>query len=338
MRGHTTMGGMRLVVTGLFAGLAMGYALHRTKLALHGSFAGLPDRIPRVFRTWLLAVMIGVLGLTVVFASDAWPQLSRGLPLRPIPNIVGGILMGFGMVLAVTTASGLFYNLGAGAVTCLVGLAGFVLGDAAGGWLELPGDKGILRAGEDATVPGVLGVPHWTVAVPFAVAVIVLLAYWRTPGERPRQRDQLGWLVGGVVLGVALVASWILAGIGGHDFGPNTEGFVSSLIRGEPDGWEGSFVMALIPGAAVAAVVASSWELSRAHTGRLVRLALGGLFLGLGGQIAGGCNLGHGLSGVAQLSISSWIVVGAIVAGIMVGRRLWSVTAEELRDMGDRLG
>ncbi|MCZ7531249.1 MAG: YeeE/YedE family protein [Acidimicrobiia bacterium] len=329
---------MLLLVTGVGAGLAMGYALQRTKLALHGSFAGLPDRIPRVFRTWLLAVMIGVLGLTAVFASDMWPQLSRGLPFRPLPNIVGGLLLGFGMVLAVTTASGLFYNLGSGAVTCLVGLVGFMAGDAIGGWFEFPGDKGVLAAGEGATLPGVLDVPHWSVAVPLAVVVILALAFWPVSPEAPRARDQLGWVVGGTVLGLALVGAWILAGVGGHDFGPNTEGFVSSLIRGQPDEWEGSFVVALIPGAAAAALLASSWSLSRAHAGRLLRLFVGGLLLGLGGQIAGGCNLGHGLSGVAQLSLSSWLVVAAIVGGIMGGRRVLTVTEAELHEMGDRLG
>ncbi len=188
------MADMLLIVTGVGAGLAMGYALQRTKLALHGSFAGLPDRIPRVFRTWLLAVMIGVLGLTAVFASDAWPQLSRGLPFRPLPNIVGGLLLGFGMVLAVTTASGLFYNLGSGAVTCLVGLVGFMAGDAIGGWFEFPGDKGVLAAGEGATLPGVLDVPHWSVAVPLAVVVILGLAFWPVSPEAPRAWiSWVGW-------------------------------------------------------------------------------------------------------------------------------------------------
>lgn len=328
---------MRLVVTGVLGGLAMGYALQRTKLALHGSFVGYPDRLPRVFRTWILAVTIGALGLTVIYAADWWPELNQGLAFRPAANTVGGLILGFGMVLAVTSASGLFYNLGAGTITCLIGLVGFVLGDAIGGWIELPGG-GVIGAGEQATLPGVLHVPRWTVSVPLAVLVIVGLALRPARSEKPRVRDQLGWIVGGTVLGVALVASWALAGAGGHDFGPNTEGAVSSLIRGQPDRWEGAFVLALIPGAAVAALTTSAWELSRAHAGRLVKLLVGGLLLGLGGQIAGGCNLGHGLSGVAQLGLSSWLVVAAIIGGIVVGRRVLAVTEDELHELGDRLG
>jgi len=42
--------------------------------------------------------------------------------------------------------------------------------------------------------------------------------------------------------------------------------------------------------------------------------------LGAGGWIAGGCNLGHGLSGIAQLNVSSFVVVTAMVAGVGVAR------------------
>ncbi len=53
---------------------------------------------------------------------------------------------------------------------------------------------------------------------------------------------------------------------------------------------------------------------------RYLQLAAGGLLLGAGGWIAGGCNLGHGLSGVAQLNVSSFVVVTAMVAGVWVAR------------------
>jgi len=45
-------------------------------------------------------------------------------------------------------------------------------------------------------------------------------------------------------------------------------------------------------------------------------VAVGGFLLGAGGWIAGGCNLGHGLSGAAQLNVSSWVVVASMAAGV----------------------
>lgn len=332
-------GVVRLVVTGVVAGVLLGYALQRSKLSLHTTWAGLPDGRWIVFRTWLLGVMIGVLGLTAIYASGAWSQLNEGLPLRPFPNALGGLLLGIGLVLALTSASGLFYNLGAGSVTCVVGIAGFTIGDAVGGWFELPGHRAVLDAGEGATLPGWLGVPHWVVAVPLALVVIGLLVRWR-PGarDRPELPDQWPWLAGGAALGLTLVGAWALAGIGGHDFGPNTEGAVSSLLRGDPNRWEGAFVLALVPGAFVAAGTTGALRFARSHAGRLARLLLGGIVLGLGGQIAGGCHLGHGLSGVAQLGIGSWLVAASIVAGVVVGRRFVEISEEELAELGPLLG
>ena len=39
--------------------------------------------------------------------------------------------------------------------------------------------------------------------------------------------------------------------------------------------------------------------------------------MGAGGWIGGGCNLGHGLSGVAQLNVSSLVVVVCMAAGVL---------------------
>ncbi|WP_411969469.1 YeeE/YedE thiosulfate transporter family protein [Geodermatophilus sp. YIM 151500] len=80
-----------------------------------------------------------------------------------------------------------------------------------------------------------------------------------------------------------------------------------------------------VTGPALGAVTVGGWAAARTAGGwwlrgetrvRYGQLALGGALLGAGGRIAGGCNLGHGLSGVAQLNVSSWVVVAAIAVGI----------------------
>jgi uncharacterized protein len=55
---------------------------------------------------------------------------------------------------------------------------------------------------------------------------------------------------------------------------------------------------------------------------RYGQLAAGGFLMGAGGWIAGGCNLGPGLSGTAQLNVSSWVVLAAMPAG--VGLTAWA--------------
>lgn len=53
---------------------------------------------------------------------------------------------------------------------------------------------------------------------------------------------------------------------------------------------------------------------------RYVQLAAGGALMGAGARLAGGCSLGHTLSGVAQLNLLSLLVVAAMVGGIAMTR------------------
>ncbi len=71
----------------------------------------------------------------------------------------------------------------------------------------------------------------------------------------------------------------------------------------------------------------------RSETGtRYVQLALGGVLIGAGGLIAGGCNLGHGVSGAAQLSISSFVAVAGMIGGVALAAAVRERIADPLRD------
>lgn len=63
-------------------------------------------------------------------------------------------------------------------------------------------------------------------------------------------------------------------------------------------------------------------------TDPLIRSAaalLGGILLGFGARMAGGCTSGHGISGTLQLSVVSWVAAacffagGILVAGLLFG-------------------
>ncbi|MEY8838008.1 YeeE/YedE thiosulfate transporter family protein, partial [Cribrihabitans sp. XS_ASV171] len=68
--------------------------------------------------------------------------------------------------------------------------------------------------------------------------------------------------------------------------------------------------------ALIAALFAGSfrWQSfeSPAQTGRYVA---GGVLMGLGGVLAGGCTLGAGLSGLPTLSVAALLALGAMAAG-----------------------
>ena len=56
-----------------------------------------------------------------------------------------------------------------------------------------------------------------------------------------------------------------------------------------------------------------SWRASRADV--MVQQFAGGLIMGVGGAIAGGCSIGHGLTGIATLAMSSIVSMASIIFG-----------------------
>jgi uncharacterized membrane protein YedE/YeeE len=312
---------MSAIAAGIVAGLLLGYALQRSDLCFHSAFRGLWERRFDVVRGYALAVGIAAVGLSLVFALGPWDQLSRGLGFRPVSVITGGLMIGVGMVVAVSCTSGLFYKLGSGMLGASVGLLGWALGELAARDLRLPGPT-VLGGGDEGTIPGVLGVPRLAIALPALAIVAFLLWRGRHAGHADPSREawRWHWPAIGVGVGLAAVAGWMLAGAGGATFGPSTTGAVSGIVDGSPNEWQLAFLVAIVGGSAVAARRHGGWWVRGESARRFTGLFAGGLLLGAGGIIAGGCNLGHGLSGMAQLNVSSSVAVLSMIGGVGLAR------------------
>lgn len=308
------------ILTGLLAGVAMGFVLHRGQLCFHAAIAeGYQNRFV-LARGWALGVTLATVGLSVLYLVPGTSGLNQGLAFAPVSNMVGGLVIGAGMAVARSCVSGLFYKLGAGMLGALVGIAGWAVGEVAARQVTVPGPR-VLAGGLEGTVPGVLGVPRLVVAVVALAAVGLWL--WRRPGtDQPRPDWQWGWGRTGAGLAAAIVGGWALAGLGGADFGPSSVGAVSSVASGSLRVWLLAFLLGIVAGGFLGARrVGAVWVRGESPV-RYAQLAAGGLLLGAGGWIAGGCNLGHGLSGMAQMNVSSIVVVIAIVLGVGATRRV----------------
>lgn len=76
--------------------------------------------------------------------------------------------------------------------------------------------------------------------------------------------------------------------------------------------WEGAEVIGIVLGALVAALIAGEFAIRAPEPKLLLQTFIGGLFMGFGAVVSSGCNIGHILSGVPQLSI------GLIVGGVSI--------------------
>lgn len=94
--------------------------------------------------------------------------------------------------------------------------------------------------------------------------------------------------------------------------------------------WQSMLVIGIVIGSFISAVLSGQFELSflpatefesiinQNIIGRIFSAFTGGILLGFGARLAGGCTSGHGISGTFQLSIASWIsLIAFFVGGVL---------------------
>jgi uncharacterized membrane protein YedE/YeeE len=310
-------------------------------------------------RMWALAIAVAMLGFNLMVAAgwiEARDSIYAGPRLQWLSAVVGGLMFGFGMVIASGCGTRNLVRLGGGNLKALVVL--LVLGLSA--FATMRGITAVLRvetvdrialelpAGQD--LPSLLsagtGLSPRSLAAAIGGGLALLLLAWVL--RRPEGRSGELWL-GGVGIGLCIVALWWVSGrLGYLPEDPNTleEAFVAtnsrrmeSLSMVAPVGYALDWLMffsdkskrltlgivcvaGVAIGSAAAALSSRSfrWE-SFANPADLAHHLVGGVLMGVGGITALGCTVGQGLSGVSTLSLGSFVALAAIVAGAVLALR-----------------
>lgn len=305
---------MIAILTGLLAGAALGAAMQRSGFCTHAAYITAGRGDTGLMKTWAMAVAVGAVGLTLLFGLPGTDDLNRGLAFRPVSTIGGGLVVGLGLVVAASCIGGLFWKFGTGMLGAGVGLTGWVVGELLARQIDLPGPT-LLGGGTDSTWPGVLNLPRWLVVV----AVVAAALIWAgRPGQRSGSEPEHSRRPrrDGLAIGAALTAAWALAAVGDARFGPSSVGAVSSVADGDPAWWLIASLVGLIIGGFVAAKSRGEIWVRGESRPRYLGLGVGGVLLGAGGWWGGGCTLGHGLSGLAQLNVASVVSVAAMGLGV----------------------
>ena len=315
-----------MILLAVLAGLGVGYIFERGDFCFHSTWRGFGRR-PRqldLFRAYLLTLLISiplVQGMIALGWITPWIP-----PFAWRANLVGGLIFGVGMVVSASCITGLFYKLGHGMAGVLVGLIFWALGDIATYLGPLHPWRGALQAGaitvdgESATVINrfglVGGVGLFLLGIGTAVYLLRTARHSRTP--------LWNWPILGAATGLFMSLAWLLARAGGSDYTYGTSGVpagVVSAIMGQNGAgslWIPVALVSLVLGAFIAARRSGAWWLRGETSRRYAELAGGGLLMGIGAAVAGGCNLGHSLVGVPLLSLGSITTTLAMAAGVLL--------------------
>jgi hypothetical protein len=293
----------------LAVGAGFGYGAQRGALCMNSGFRGALEGEWTKLKALGLAVAVQLLLLPVIFTTG----LARParLPLPLLAAVAGGLLFGISMRWAGGCAAGVWYKLGAGDIGALLAILGMALGATASD----VGPLAPLRVALQQAIPN--GAP-WTPAplVSIAAGLLLLAGLSRLA---PGRAGAWGWRTTGLWVGVAAALAWPISAAAGRSFGlavvPGTTALLSGLSGGAHSAWDMWLVLGVLAGGWLAARKKGTVAACTPPPADLVKRFSGGIGLGVGASIATGCTVGQGLTGLALLAPSSFVVMAAIFAG-----------------------
>ncbi|HYH30623.1 MAG TPA: YeeE/YedE family protein [Pseudonocardia sp.] len=345
-----------LLVLGVGLGLGLfhsrfGFTSAWRQLVAVGNGAGLRAHAVLLGTTaTLFALVIGT--GTGLFGAE--PAPSAG-PLG-VGLVLGAFLFGIGMQLGGACASGTLFAVGSGQSTIVLTLFGFIAGSVLYTWaFPLVDDLPALPAVVLSEHIGWFG--SWAVTIAALLVVVAVsraVQARRNPpptGAVPTARGAARVLRGSWPLWVGAVALALLGAavlvVSGGAWGITSAfalwGAKALQALGlHPETWaywqqpELARTLAapvlthktsltdigIIIGAALAATSGGAWILRRSIPWRTALAAvLGGIIMGVGARLAGGCNIGAYLAGIASGSLHGWVWAAAALLGTWIGLR-----------------
>lgn len=319
-----------MVWTGLIIGVIFGVILQRGRICFNSAF-----RDVLIFKDnylmRLAALTLGLESITLlIFAQAGLIKLAPN-PLNWIANIVGGYIFGIGMVLGGGCASGVTYRIGEGMTTAWLAALMFGLtarATEAGlfskwmAWLRsynitVQNNTSLYAPKTGPSVANILGISPWIVSIIFAA-----LMFWYAFGVKNKSQrpSKLNWITASVLIAILAPLAWWASAKAGRNYGLGiTSGWMNilSVYTGNVKlNWIGSEVLGIIIGAAISAVISKEFKLRMPKDPKTyVQVLFGGFLMGFGAATAGGCNIGHFLTGVPLLAISSIVASIFFVLG-----------------------
>jgi hypothetical protein len=255
------------------------------------------------------------------------------------------LIFGFGTVLAggcvgrtlVRAAEG---SLGAWLVLCVcaVSAAATVSGPLAPLRQWLVENTAVQLPGGGAGLTQILGLSRGYI---IALAVVTALAIIAFMGRSTRSA---GLIAAGAALGGLVVAGWWITGRLGQDefslavsrpvslgfAGPMAQLVVATTGAGAYFPFGTALLVGVLMGSGGSALLTRAFHWTLPQGTQLVRLLVGASLMGAGAMLAGGCNIGLGLSGLSTCSVSAILAMAAIFLGMRLGL-VWLQYAERPR-------
>lgn len=328
-----------MILTGLAVGAALGVVMQRGRFCVTGMLRDVfLQRSWRTFVALLIVISVHAVGIAALTSTGVISPDYRAF--APAAVIVGGFIFGLGIILAGGCASGTWYRSAEGLVGSWIALAMYALTAAAMKTGALHGFETWMKSWQTelTTVPESLGISPWWFAIGLSALTIVLVRHFlardaakpqvarlqTSPWKRP-----LHVYTAGALIGLIGVIAWPLSAATGRNDGIGittpSSNVTNYLVTGDTGfvDWGVMLVLGLLVGAFFAARATGEFRVRVPDGKTASRAVVGGVMMGVGAALAGGCTVGNGMVQTSLFSYQGWTALLFIALGVGVGAKIW---------------
>lgn len=325
------------IFAGGSVGILLGFVLQRTRFCMTGGFRDMYlSKNNKMFYAFLIAIAVQSIGVLGLVQAGYIPLSYKEFSLVAV--ILGSFIFGIGIILASGCATGTWYRAGEGLIGSWIALAMYMLFSSIMKYGALSDvQKSIEQYGRvNENLAGALGISVWWL---FALLLIaVAFGVYRTWLKRPKiavatlppkYKGVRHWLfekryhpfAAAVAVGIIAIFAWVLSTstgrVGGLGITTPSADIVNFLVTGNEKrlNWGVFLVLGIFIGSFIAAKGSNEfrWRLPDIKT--VYHSTVGGIAMGIGASLAGGCTIGNGLTATAVMSAKGWTSLGFTILG-----------------------
>ncbi|SMB89774.1 hypothetical protein SAMN05660772_01400 [Pasteurella testudinis DSM 23072] len=325
-----------MLITGLLCGLLLGFVMQRGRFCITGAFRDMyVTKSNKMFIALLIAISVQSVGLFILRDFGVVEIPAENLAFGAV--LIGAFVFGVGIIYAGGCATGTWYRAGEGLIGSWVALFTYMLFSAMMRTGPLADFNNALKSHyiEQKTIYETLGISAWWLVVLLsAVTLFLVFKHFIKPKAKlavlkPKKTGlahilfEKRWnpFITATLVGLIALIAWPLSVASGRNFGLGITGpsanIMQFLITGDSKyiNWGVFLVLGILIGSFIAAKASNEFRFRVPDTTTLLRSAFGGILMGIGATLAGGCSIGNGLVETAFFSWQGWLSLPVMILG-----------------------
>ncbi|MDG6894223.1 YeeE/YedE family protein [Volucribacter amazonae] len=321
----------------LLIGSLLGFIFQRSRFCLTGGFREMYlSKNNRIFYAFLIAILlqsIGVLWLIEIgYITSPYKDFSL------FSTIIGSLIFGVSIVLASGCATGTWYHAGEGLISSWIALFMYMLSAAMmryGALNDMQKFMGQYWRMNDNLAQSLQISVWWLVAILAIITAFGVYTTLRKPklkiASLPAKYQGIRHFLfekhihpfwAAIFIGILALLAWLSNAVVGKSAGLGITGpsanIITFLITGDTSriNWGVFLVLGILIGSYLAAKGSSEFKWRLPDLATVRNSVIGGLFMGIGASLAGGCTIGNGLTATAVMSSKGWISLFFIMLGV----------------------